>query len=630
MATPAERFIQSCEADLATARARLAEIKAVGQNVLERYNDLLVLLGGIFGRSELVAEVHPDAAMRDAAETCTKEAARLDRDRLLDRELYDAIAAAPTADLDADGKRFVARALRDFRRAGVDKDDATRARLKALSDQMVELGLVFDKNIREDVRRVALDPAELDGLPADYIAAHPPGPDGKVEITTDYPDYLPFRTYARSTPARKRLYLANSNRGYPDNDEILRKLLAARREMATLLGFANWADYVTEDKMIRSGQNAQDFIDKIARVAEKRARADLAALLARKQKDEPGATEVFDYERAYYEELVKKEQYDFDGQSVRPYFEFRQTRDGLLAITARLFDVEYHAVETEVWHPDVTVYDVTRGGDRLGRIYLDLHPRPNKFKHAAQFSLVLGIAGKQLPEGALVCNFPDPNATKALMDHDDVVTFFHEFGHLMHHVLAGRHRWLTFSGVATEQDFVEAPSQMLEEWAWDAATLQLFARHVETGAPIPAELVGRMRAASEFGKGQMARHQMFYAALSLGYHTASPQALDFERALAELQAKYSMFPTVDGTHMYASFGHLNGYSAVYYTYMWSLVIAKDLFSEFQKRGLLDPATARKYSDTVLAPGGSKDAADLVRDFLGRPYSFDAYQTWLDR
>jgi thimet oligopeptidase len=626
------QLTEACRADLAEASRLLGVLKAAAERsvatVLEPYNQVLILLGGVFARSELIAEVHPDAAMRDAAETCTKEAAKVDRDRLLDKDLYQALAAVPKSGLDADTARFVEHTLRDFRRSGVDRDDATRARLKELSDQMVELGLAFDKNIREDLRTVRVDPSALEGLPADYIAAHPPGPDGKVAITTDYPDLLPFRAYSRSGAARKELYVANLNRGYPQNDEIFHKLLTARREMATTLGYASWADYVTEDKMIRSGTNAQDFIDKIARVSEKRAVADYQTLHARKRQDDPEAIRVEDFERAYYEELVKKEQHDFDGQTVRPYFEFQQTSDGLLAITSRLFGVDYVKIaDAPVWHPDVDVHDVFQKGEKLGRIYLDLHPRENKYKHAAQFTLVSGVRGKQLPEGVLVCNFAAPGA---LMDHDDVVTMFHEFGHLMHHILAGRQRWVYFSGVATEQDFVEAPSQMLEEWAWDPTTLALFARHVDTKEPIPADLVRRMRSANEFGKGIQARHQMFYAALSLRYHSADPATLDFAKTLTELQTHYSVFPTVPGTHMYASFGHLNGYSAVYYTYMWSLVIAKDLLSEFQKHGLLDAATAEHYADTVLVPGGSKDAADLVSSFLGRPYSFDAYQRWLDQ
>jgi thimet oligopeptidase len=635
--TPHDRFTRQCQDDLARARQLLAEIKATPSpgvaSVLEPYNEAYLLVADVGARANLMTDVHPDGAMRDAGESCMREVVKLDQDRLLDRELYAALAAVPTDGLDASTQRLLHHTLRDYRRAGVDKDDATRARLKALADEAVETGLTFDRQIREDVRRVSLDPAELAGLPADYVAAHPPGPDGKVELSTDYPDYQPFRAYAESGDARRRFYLAYTNRGYPQNEEVFRKLLAAREETARLLGFASFADYITADKMIGSAGKAQAFIDQIATLAAERARADVAALLARKQKDDPSATRVEDFDRGYYEELVKREQHGFDAQSARPYFPFGPTRDGLLLITARVFDVAYEKVtDAELWHADVECYDVWRHGAKLGRIYLDLHPRENKYKHAAMFPIRAGVRGRQLPEAALVCNFPDPRSSSgpALMDHEDVVTMFHEFGHLMHHVLGGQQRWAAFAGIATESDFVEAPSQMLEEWAWDPSTLALFARHVETGEVIPAELVARMRAADEFGKGVQARHQMFYASLSLRLHSVDPAALDLLATTVELQGRYSPFPTVEGAHFYASFGHLNGYSAMYYTYMWSLVIARDLLSEFQKNGLLDAETARRYAAHVLAPGGSKDAAELCADFLGRPYSFEAYQRWLDQ
>ena len=213
------------------------------------------------------------------------------------------------------------------------------------------------------------------------------------------------------------------------------------------------------------------------------------------------------------------------------------------------------------------------------------------------------------------------------MEHDHVVTLFHEFGHLVHHVLAGRAEWTRFSGVATEWDFVEAPSQMLEEWAWDADILRSFATNAD-GEPIPADLVARMRAADDFGKGYHARTQMFYAAMSYWFHTDRPA--DLTARMRELQAAYSPFPWIEDTHMFASFGHLGGYSSAYYTYMWSLVIAKDLFSAFDPEDLFAPEVARRYRDLVLAPGGSRDAADLVAAFLGRPYTFDAYAAWLAR
>ncbi len=259
----------------------------------------------------------------------------------------------------------------------------------------------------------------------------------------------------------------------------------------------------------------------------------------------------------------------------------------------------------------------------LGRIHLDLHPRENKFNHAAQFTLTDGVSGHQVPEGVLVCNFP-----RGLMEHGDVVVLFHEFGHLLHHVLGGDQRWARFAGVATEWDFVEAPSQLLEEWAWDAGVLQGFALD-EDSRPIPADLVARMRDADEFAKGMAARSQMYYASISYRLHEDPPaDGPGISAATHDLQATYSMLAPVPDTHMYAGFGHLGGYTSSYYTYMWSLVIAKDLFSAFDRDDLFDPDVATRYRDRILRQGGRKDAADLVEDFLGRPFSFESFADWL--
>ncbi|MDN5896759.1 MAG: M3 family metallopeptidase, partial [Nocardioides sp.] len=306
----------------------------------------------------------------------------------------------------------------------------------------------------------------------------------------------------------------------------------------------------------------------------------------------------------------------------RKFFEFTNVRQGLLDVTGRLFGLTYDQIpDARSWHADVTSYDVSLDGVRIGRIHLDLHPREGKYNHAAPFDLVPGLRDVQLPEGVLVCNFP-----RGLMEHGDVVTLFHEFGHLLHHTLAGRHDWIRFSGVATEWDFVEAPSQMLEEWAWDAEVLAGFASDA-SGVAIPADLVARMRAGEEFGKGIMARTQTFYAAVSYRLHVERPR--DITARVNELASEYSLVAQVPGTHFHTGFGHLEGYTSGYYTYKWSLVIAKDLFSMFDSADLFAPEVARAYRDKVLVPGGSRDAADLVEDFLGRPYNADAFKAWLD-
>jgi thimet oligopeptidase len=571
--------------------------------------------------ASLISQVHPDESLRSQAEAAEQEGNQLSTDLGLDRDLFEIFAAADPTGLDEAASRVLRLAMRDFHRGGVDQDAPTRERLRELGDRELVVDQQFGKNIRDDVRSISVTPAQLAGLPQDYIDAHPVDADGRVTITTDYPDTIPFMTFAVDADARRALLLEFNNRAWPVNDGLLQELLGLRAEHARILGFDSWADFDAEVKMIGRGDAIGEFIDQITAAAEESGRRDLAVLLARLRVDRPTAEVVDRADSAFYSEAVRRERFDVDAQQVRRYFDFAKVRQGLLDVTGRLFGLSYTRVlDAVAWHEDVAVYDVQVDGSPLGRIFLDLHPREGKYKHAAQFDLVAGVRDRQLPEGALVCNFG-----RGLMEHSDVVTLFHEFGHLVHHLLAGRHQWSRFSGVATEWDFVEAPSQLLEEWAWDADVLRTFATD-DSGEPIPESLVAKMRAGEDFGKGCFARTQMFYAALSYRLHT-QPVA-DITAFVKEMQAAYDLFAPVEGSHFHASFGHLGGYSSAYYTYMWSLVIAKDLFSAFDRGDLFAPETAGRYRDKILAAGGSKDAAELVSDFLGRPYNIDAFSTWL--
>ena len=633
-ATP-QAFLETCRADIERARASAAQFRTADGGdwaaALDRYDTAVGLLADAASRASLARNVHPDEPMRNAASECESDVDKAATELSLDRPTYEALTRLNVSRADAATRHYVEKTSRDFRRAGVDKDEATRARVKALREELVKLGQQFQANISSDVRTIELDPAELDGLPEDFKRAHPVNGHGKVTLTTNNTDYQPFLSYAKSAKAREEFWKIYRMRGHPKNLQVLGRMLEARKELANLLGFPTWADYITGDKMIGTRQAASDFIQKIAGAADDRLTADYKALLARKQRLTPGATAVDAWDSGYLQEQVKAEQYKFDSQSVRPYFEYRRVKQGVMDLTSRMFGITYRAVpDAAVWHPDVETFDVLEGSRLLGRIYLDMYPRDNKYKHYAQFTLINGKANRILPEGVLVCNFPKPAGSEpALMQHSDVETFFHEFGHLLHHVLGGNTRWAGISGVATEWDFVEAPSQMLEEWVWTPETLQTFARHYQTNEPIPAEMVKRMKAADEFGKGIFVRQQMFYAATSLELHTRDPKGLDTGKVVAELQNKLTPFKFVEGTHFEESFTHLDGYSAIYYTYMWSLVIAKDMFTVFNKQGLMSPEAARLYRRTVLEPGGSKPAAELVNDFLGRPYTFEAYRAWLN-
>lgn len=617
------------EEHLARASALAEELResppASAAEVLRLWDDIALALGRVFAPASLVANVHPDAGVRSEAEGLEQRAMRVLTGLMLDPALHRVLADLDPAGLDQQARRVLDLALRDFRRSGVDRDEETRERVRALSDQQTELSQQFSRQIRDGVGRLRVEATRLAGLPDDFLASHPEDDDGTVELTTEYPDYVPVMTFAEDRELREAMVRLFLNRAWPENDVTLRALLESRRELAELLGYPDWPTYDAEVKMIGTGAAIGEFIDELAELAAEPGRRDLAVLLDRVRQDRPEAEGLDVVDRAYYSELLRRERHEVDAREVRGYFDFAKVRAGLLAVTGRLFDLTYVEVpDAPRWHEAVTAYDVTLGhGDDarpLGRIYLDLHPRPGKYSHAAQFTLVTGVDGVQVPEGVLVCNFPD-----GLMEHSDVVTLFHEFGHLVHHQLASRSPWSRFGGISTEWDFVEAPSQMLEEWAWDPAVLAGFATDAE-GRPIPADLVGRMRAAAEFGKGYHVRTQLFYAAVSYVLHRDVPE--DLTATVQELQARYDLFGTVPDTHFQASFGHLGGYTSGYYTYLWSQVIAKDLFSAFDRDDLFAEGVAHRYRDRVLAAGGTRDAAALVEDFLGRPYGAEAFQAWL--
>jgi thimet oligopeptidase len=578
----------------------------------------------------LMEQVHPDATFRDHATAMLTQVSAAQTAIALNHDVYNALAALDLSKADATTKYYVQHQLLEFRLAGVDKDDATRARLKKLNDQATEQQSMFDRNISDGQKVVEADPSELDGLPQDYIDRHKPGADGKVRITTDYPDAYPVFTFAKSDSLRRRVSLAFNTRAYPKNQEVLTNLMKTRYEIATLLGFSSWADYNAADKMIAKGHNIADFIQQVNDASRALAQREFEMLLAEKQKTTPGAKEIWSYEGAYLSELVRRTKYDFDSQSVRPYFPFTEVKQGILDTAADLFHVSFQQ-EPNVpsWDPAVETWIVIDSGKPVGRFYLDMHPRPGKFSHAEMAPVLDGIRGKQLPEAILVCNFPVPTATDAgLMDYGDVETFFHEFGHLMHHILGGQQQWAGISGITMESDFVEAPSQMLEEWIRSPQVLAKFARHYKTGEPIPAELVARMNRASAFGRGGWVGRQNSYSAISYDIYKTKPEDVDLDKVTLDDARRYTLFTPLPETHVWASFGHLGGYSSAYYTYLWDKVIAEDFFLQFDHKNLLAGDAPMRYRRVVLEPGGSMSANDLVKNFLGRPQNITALQHWM--
>ncbi|HUC29407.1 MAG TPA: M3 family metallopeptidase [Candidatus Acidoferrum sp.] len=620
---------------LSAARASVAVLVAAKgtrtiENTLVPFDEAIRHINTAAYFAGLMQQVHPDATFRDHATAMVTKASAAQTELSLNHDVYNALSALDLSKADAATRYYVQRQLLEFRLAGVDKDEDTRTRIKKLNDQATEQQSTFDRNISDDQKSVEADPAELDGLPQDFIDRHKPGPNGKVRITTDYPDALPVLTFTKSDALRRRIYVAFDTRAYPKNQEVLTNLLKTRYEIATLMGYSSWADYNAADKMILKGHNIADFIQQINDAARPLAQREFEMLLAEKRKTDPGAKEIGDYESSYVGELVRRSQYNFDSQSVRPYFPFNQVKQGILDSASDLFHVTFQQ-EPNIpsWDPAVETWIALDKGKAIGRFYLDMHPRPGKYSHAEMAPVLDGVRGKQLPEAILVCNFPAPTASDpGLMTYDDVTTFFHEFGHLMHHILGGQQQWAGISGISMESDFGEAPSQMLEEWIRSPQVLAKFARHYKTGEPIPAELVTRMNRASAFGRAGWVSRQNDYTAISYDIYKGKPEDVDLDAVTLNAERHYTLLTPLEGTHMWASFGHLGGYSSAYYTYLWDKVIAEDFFVQFDHNNLLAGDAPIRYRHLVLEPGGSMSANDLVKNFLGRPQNMVALQQWM--
>ncbi len=361
-----DAFVRASSEALTRARAAVARVKSLPPSIqtLRAWDEATAAIGDASARASLLRSVHPDSAMRDAGERCEQEAEALSTELALDPEVYAPLSRVDAAGEDEATRWYLFRVLRDFRRAGVDKDPQTRARARALNEELVRIGQEFQRNIRDDVRSIQVSAAELEGLPADYVRAHASG-----VVTTDSPDYVPFMTYSRSSPARERLWKIYRQRAHPVNLMVLDRMLGRRYELARLLGYESWAAYVTEDKMIGSARAAADFIERIAGAAEARAGKDYESLLARKRRDQPSAERVDAWDSEALKERVRAEQLGFDSQSVRPYFELGRVMDGIFETTARMFGIEYRRLsDAPVWHSDVSAWEVVEQGRTLGRL----------------------------------------------------------------------------------------------------------------------------------------------------------------------------------------------------------------------------------------------------------------------
>ncbi|MEQ6118053.1 M3 family metallopeptidase [Reichenbachiella sp. MALMAid0571] len=631
--TEATTYIQE-QTDAAIAKViDIEEEDRTFDNTMLALDDLHANLDGIASAIYLMSYTHPDSVIRSNALKSNTILSQYTNKVELNEDLYKAVKSFSKSKkaekLTGYKAKYLKETVEEFERSGFGLSKEDREVLKGINDQISEIGDKFSQNIASYKDFLIVSESDIEGLPEDYKESRKQK-DGTYKVDLSYPSYRPFMKYCKSEKARKELYLKYMNRAYPDNIEVLQQLLQKRKEMAELLGYNSYASYVLEDRMAKNPESVWAFEGKLMEDLKSKEISDYQELLDIK-KSKTGKSDVINsWESSFYFDKLLKEKYQLDGEEVKQYFSLDDVINGLFTITQTIFDLEYREVESpSVWQKDVRMFEVIKDGKLKGRFYLDLFPRENKYNHAACFGIKSGkmtTRGYQIPTASLVCNFPEPTADKpSLMPHSQVETFFHEFGHVLHQMVTTADLY-SQSGTSVSRDFVEAPSQIFENWAWNYEALKLFAKHYETREVIPEALFNKMLAAKNVGSAIAASHQVFFGTYDMTLHDKyDPNGEESTTdVLKRVQEETTISPYVEGTHFQTSFGHLNGYGASYYGYLWSKVYAQDMFSVFEQNGVLDKKTGKRYRDIILASGSSKEEIELVKEFLGREPNNDAF------
>lgn len=629
------------EAAIAKADAAVAKLVAIpdGQRTFE--NTVLALdnlqddLNTETSLTVFLSNVSPDASVR-AGSRAAEEAINNWLIALGKNEgVYHAVQAYANRKpaLDNLKQRLLVFTLRDYRRAGMALPADKRARLTEIEKQIAKNEQDFNQNIADDTTVTTFSKKDLDGVPQARLDTWQKSGSLYV-VPASETDTFAILTFAKNADTRHKQQLAYNRRGGTKNVDLLEQTLKLRAERAAILGYANTAAFETEVRMAKNPAAVEKFYAELQPIVRKKALQDYAEFLALKKKDVRGAKTLDRWDVNYYRNKLKTTKYAVDSEKVAEYFPSEQVFQGLLNVASTLYGIEFKDITPgakELWQADVKKVEVNdkATGKKLGTMYFDLFPRPNKYTHAACWSLVsrrlLPDGSVQLPVSALVCNFTPPTKDKpSLMPHDEVETLFHEFGHGLHNILSEA-TIARFAGTSVERDFVEAPSQMFENWVWDPTVLAGFAKHYKTGEPLPEKLLNAMVAAKNVGSGIDTEGQEAYGILDQRLHTAPGGNVDSTKLWLQGLGEITLFPGIEGTYPQASFGHLmGGYEAGYYGYLWSKVYASDMFSRFEQNGLLNPEAGQYYRSHILAKGGSEDAGDMVRDYLGREPNMDAF------
>ena len=528
--------------------------------------------------------------------------------------------------------RLLEKTLLDFKHNGLGLEPRKKNKIKKLMKELIGIELDFSKNLREVSDSLEVTEAEMKGLPDDFKARMKKTADGKYAVTMNYPDYIPFMDNGESGDTRRKLESMFNNRCSASNIKLMEDAIALRRKIGKLLGYASFAEYVLDDRMAKNSETVLSFLDRTWAKLKKKGRKELRARLKLKGGEDKT---LHAWEWRYYNNQLKKTKYSIDHEKIKEYFPLETVLKGMLEVFGEVLGARFEPVPLAAWHKDVRAYEVKNpDGTVASYFYFDLFPREGKYKHAACFGLRHGReledGAYELPAAAIVANFPPTSGDNpALLQFDDVVTLFHEFGHVTHNIFT-RAKYGKFSGTSVSRDFVEVPSKMLENWAYSPEVLRRISGHYKNPSEkLPEKIIKKLIDAKNMDSGLVYLRQLFFSLLDMRYHTARGK-VDTTKLYEKLMKKISLIPMSPGTHPQASFGHLmGGYEAGYYSYLWSEVIAADLFGAFEASGVMNPETGAKYRELILAPGRSYDEAAQVEKFLGRPAGEDAFLKSID-
>ena len=587
-----------------------------------------------YGRSAFMAYVHTDSAVRDAGQQAEEAINKWKIGLPFRAEIYRAVKAfadsPAAAELEGERRRVVDRWLRDFRRAGQELTPEARQELEQLRNRLVELESAFARNINEDQEGIEVDRAGLEGMPESYIEGLAPGSaPGTYKVGIRGPEITPFLAQATRRDLREKLLRRSWNQAVAANRPLLEEAIRIRQRIAALFGEPTWAHFAMEIKMAGNPDRVKAFYAEIVPPLEAAAAREVAALQEMATYEDGIAEPIQVWDWTFYDTHQSMEHHGVDQEEVRQYLPLPSVMEGMFALTGKVLGLDYRKVEpTNAWHPSVELYEIRdrASGEVLAHFYTDFFPREGKFYHAAAFPLVVGHrradGSYQKPVTAIVANLTPPSGERPSLlrhgPHGETETLFHEFGHVLHMSLS-KAEFARFSGAETEWDFVEAPSQIMEHWTWQPSVLASFARHWQTGEPIPSELVQKMIGSRYLNVGLRGARQVTLGAVDLALH-GSGEPVDMDRALRETFAVMQL-PYPEDTFSLASFGHLmGGYDAGYYGYLWAEVIGDDMWGRFLAEGIDSPVVGAAYRRAILEPNGTRDADDLVADFLGRPAS----------